>query len=147
MTRMSIQGVKRAALLPWVLMALLTGCATLGGGTTSQFLLHGEQQVPPVNSPASGSGTITVRDDGSISGRITTTGVQATVAHIHMANAGRNGKIIIPLNRTSDNTWEVPSGAKLAPDQLQAYRTYGLYINVHSAAHKGGEIRGQFGPQ
>jgi hypothetical protein len=88
-----------------------------------------------------------VSDDGSIRGNIRTTGVKATAAHIHMGPAGRNGKVIIPLKRTSDNTWEVPEGAKLTPEQLNAYKAYGLYINVHSAAHKGGEIRGQLGPQ
>ncbi len=144
--RISIEGASRATLLPWVLMALLAGCATLGGGTTSEVTLYGTQEVPPVNTSATGSGKITVREDGSVNGRITTTGVKATAAHIHMGNAGRNGKVIIPLNRTSDNTWEVPNGAKLTPEQLKAYRAYGLYINVHSAAHKGGEIRGQLGP-
>lgn len=128
------------------LAVLLSGCASMGGGTTSQVTLYGTQQNPPVNTSATGSGTITVGDDGSISGSITTTGVNATAAHIHMGNAGRNGKVIIPLTRTSDNSWAVPEGAKLTPEQHKAYRAYGLYVNVHSAAHKGGEIRGQMGP-
>ena len=132
----------------WVLAALLSGCASMGGGgMTSQVALYGAQEVPGVNTPAEGSGTITVGDDGSVSGSIKTTGVKATAAHIHMGNAGRNGKVIIPLKRTSENTWEVPDGAKLTPEQLKAYKAFGLYVNVHSAAHKGGEIRGQLGPQ
>lgn len=141
-----ISRVMLAALLPWALVALLSGCATTGDGTTTQIILSGEQEVPPVKTSATGSGSVTVGEDGSISGRFTTTGVQATAAHIHMGNAGRNGKVIIPLNRTSDNTWEVPQGAKLTPEQLKAYQAYGLYVNVHSAAHKGGEVRGQLGP-
>lgn len=128
------------------IVALLSGCASMGGGTTSQVSLYGTQEVPPVNTSATGSGTITVRDDGSISGSINTTGVKATAAHIHMGNAGRNGKVIVPLQRTSDNSWAVPEGAKLTPEQVKAYKAYGLYVNVHSAAHKGGEIRGQLGP-
>lgn len=128
------------------IVALLSGCASMGGGTTSQVSLYGTQEVPPVNTSATGSGTITVGDDGTIRGSITTTGVKATAAHIHMGNAGRNGKVILPLQRTSDNSWAVPEGAKLTPEQLKAYKAYGLYVNVHSAAHKGGEIRGQLGP-
>jgi hypothetical protein len=119
----------------------------MGAGMTSNVALYGAQESPPVNTSAEGSGTITVQEDGSISGRIRTSGVQATAAHIHMGNAGRNGKVIIPLKRTSENTWEVPEGAKLTPEQLKAYKAFGLYVNVHSAAHKGGEIRGQLGPQ
>ena len=116
------------------------------GGGTPNVQLYGVQEVPPVNTSASGSGRIMVSDDGSVSGSITTSGVKATAAHIHMGNAGRNGKVIIPLKRTGENTWEVPEGAKLTPDQLKAYKVYGLYVNVHSAKHKGGEIRGQLGP-
>ena len=128
-----------------VLVALVSGCASMGGGTTSQVTLYGTQENPPVNTSATGSGRITVGDDGSISGSFTTTGVKAIAAHIHMGNAGRNGKVIIPLTRTSDNSWAVPEGAKLTPEQHKAFKAYGLYVNVHSAAHKGGEIRGQLG--
>jgi hypothetical protein len=138
----------RGTMLSLALASLISACASMGGGgTTSQFGLYGAQEVPPVNTSAEGSATITVQEDGSISGSIRTTGVQATAAHIHMGNAGRNGKVIIPLKQTSPNTWEVPAGSKLDAEQLKAYKAYGLYVNVHSAAHKGGEIRGQLGPQ
>jgi hypothetical protein len=40
----------------------------------------------------------------------------------------------------------VPAGAKLDADQLKAYRAGELYVNVHSEAHKPGEIRGQLKP-
>jgi len=131
----------------WAFAALLAGCAGMGGGGEPNVFLYGAQEVPPVNTSATGSGRIVVSDDGAVSGRITTTGVKATAAHIHMGAAGRNGKVIIPLKQTSENTWEVPAGARLTPEQLKAYRSYGLYVNVHSAKHKGGEIRGQLGPQ
>lgn len=138
----------RGTMVSLALASLVSGCASMGGGAmTSQVALYGAQEVPAVNTSAEGSGTITVREDGSISGSIRTTGVQATAAHIHLGNAGRNGKVIIPLKQTSANTWEVPEGSKLNAEQLKAYKAYGLYVNVHSAAHKGGEIRGQLGPQ
>lgn len=137
----------RSFWMPLALAAVLAGCAGMGGGSRSQVELYGVQEVPPVNTSASGGGTITVGDDGSVSGKITTSGVQATAAHIHMGNAGRNGPVIIPLTKTGANEWSVPSGAKLNEAQLKAYKAYGLYVNVHSAAHKGGEIRGQLGPQ
>ena len=136
-----------STILSLAVAMLVSGCATMGGGMTSQVALYGAQESPAVNTSAEGSGTITVQEDGSISGSISTTGVEATAAHIHMGNAGRNGKVIIPLKQTSANTWEVPAGSKLNAEQLKAYKAYGLYVNVHSAAHKGGEIRGQLGPQ
>jgi len=109
--------------------------------------LSGGEQNPPVTTSASGSGTITVKDDKSVSGSIKTSGVAATVAHIHIAAAGRNGPIIIPLTKGSDgSTWSVPAGAKLTDAQYDAYKAGNLYVNVHSAAHKGGEIRGQLKP-
>jgi hypothetical protein len=134
------------ALVPLALAALLSGCAGMGG-TTSKVELYGAQEVPPVTTSAYGSGTITVGEDGSVSGSVTTTGVAAHAAHIHVGNAGRNGPIIIPLTKTSDNTWTVQAGAKLTPEQYQSYKAFGLYVNVHSPQYKGGEIRGQLGPQ
>ena len=147
MNRMiTIKNVSLWASLSLALAALLSGCAGMGG-TTSKVELYGAQEVPPVTTSATGSGSITVGEDGSVSGKVTTTGVAAHAAHIHMGNAGRNGPVIIPLTKTSENEWSVPAGAKLTPEQYQSYKAYGLYINVHSPKHKGGEIRGQLGPQ
>jgi hypothetical protein len=88
-----------------------------------------------------------VKDDKSVSGSVTTTGITASAAHIHLGPRGKNGKIIIPLTKSSDgNTWSVPAGAKLTDAQYEAYKAGNLYVNVHSAAYKGGEIRGQLKP-
>ena len=109
-------------------------------------LLTGDQEVPPVTTSASGNGTITVGPDKSVSGSITTTGVAATAAHIHDGAPGKNGPVIIPLVRTSENVWSVPAGVRLTDAQHESYRAGNLYVNVHSAANKGGEIRGQLRP-
>jgi hypothetical protein len=37
----------------------------------------------------------------------------------------------------------VPAGAKLNSAQMDALKGGNLYVNVHSADHKGGEIRAQ----
>jgi len=99
-----------------------------------------------VKTAAAGSGTITIADDKSVSGSVTTTGVAATMAHIHMAGAGKNGPVIVPLEKNGDNGWKVPAGAKLNDDQMKAFKAGDLYVNVHSAANPGGEIRAQLKP-
>ena len=122
---------------------LLSGCADMGLGNDNTVMLSGNQEVPPVTTSASGNGTITVGPDKSVSGSITTAGVAASAAHIHDGAPGRNGPVIIPLVRTSENIWSVPAGAKLTDAQHERYRAGNLYVNVQSAAHQGGEIRGQ----
>jgi hypothetical protein len=108
--------------------------------------LAGSQEVPPVTTSASGAGSIMVGPDGSVSGSVTTSGVDGTMAHIHEAPMGQNGPVIVPFAKTADNVWSVPAGAKLTDAQLQSLKSGNLYINVHSAANKGGEIRGQLKP-
>jgi CHRD domain-containing protein len=146
------------AVIPMLIAAaalVLSGCETMSSAwdsTKSVFAgdnvkLSGSEQNPPVTTSASGSGTITVKDDKTVSGSVKTTGVVGTAAHIHMAPAGRNGPVIVTLTKSSDgNTWSVPAGAKLTDAQYDAYKAGGLYVNVHSAANKGGEIRGQLKP-
>ena len=68
-----------------------------------QVMLSGSQEVPPVTSSGSGSGTISIRDDKTVSGSVTTTGVTGTMAHIHNGAAGKNGPVVIPLTKTGDN--------------------------------------------
>lgn len=108
--------------------------------------LAGSQEVPPVTTSASGTGSIVIAPDGSVSGSVTTAGVDGTMAHIHEAPMGQNGPVIFPFTKTADSMWSVPAGAKLTDAQLQSLKSGNLYINVHSAANKGGEIRGQLKP-
>ena len=108
--------------------------------------LTGAQEVPPVSTSASGVGAIMVAPDGAVSGTITTTGLEGTMAHIHEAPMGQNGPVIVPFTKTADNVWSAPAGAKLTEAQMQSLKSGNLYLNVHSAANKPGEIRGQLKP-
>ena len=112
----------------------------------SNVTLSGNQEVPPVSTAATGSGTIAVLMDRSVSGSVTTSGVAGSAAHIHLAAPGQNGPVIVPLNKTGDNVWSVPPAIRLNDTQYEAYRLGNLYVNVHSAANPGGEIRGQIKP-
>jgi hypothetical protein len=134
------------ALVSFVAAGLLSACASMGMGHRTEVSLTGAQEVPPVSTSARGSGTLTIAPDRSVAGSITTTGVAGAAAHIHEAPPGRNGPVIIPLTKSGDNVWAVPAGAKLTENQYESYKGGNLYVNVHSAAHKDGEIRGQLKP-
>ena len=107
--------------------------------------LTGAQEVPPVTTNATGTAMLTIGGDGSVSGTITTTGVDATAAHIHEAPSGKNGGVIVPFVKSGDK-WTIPPGAKLTEPQMKSFQDGNLYVNVHSAANKDGEIRGQLKP-
>jgi hypothetical protein len=126
--------------------ALLAACAGMtSGGRTVNVSLSGAEEVPPISVPGSGTGSFTIGEDGSVSGSVTTTGVQGTVAHIHTGARGQNGPVIIPLTKNGD-TYTAPAGAKLNDAQMQAFKAGNLYVNVHTAVNKGGEVRAQLHP-
>ncbi len=135
-------GVGAVALLPAASVAQTPSPPPSG----SNVVLNGGQEVPPASSSATGSGTITVLMDRSVSGSVTTTGIAGTAAHIHLAAPGRNGPVIVPLNKTGDNVWSVPPGIRLNDAQYEAFKLGNLYVNVHSANNPAGEIRGQITP-
>jgi len=120
--------------------------ATAAYADQVKVTLSGDSEVPPVKTMASGSGTITINPDMSVSGGVTTTGLVATMAHIHMAAEGKTGPVIVPFVKNGDNGWMAQDGAKLTEAQYKAYKAGELYINVHTAENKSGEIRGQLKP-
>ena len=105
--------------------------------------LSGNNEVPAVKSSGSGTGNVSVKDDGSVSGSIKVSGVTPTAAHIHQGAAGANGPVIVPMTKQGDDTFVFPAGAKMSPEQLSAYKAGNTYVNVHSAANPGGELRAQ----
>ena len=112
---------------------------------TMQVKLSGDQEVPAVTGSSSGSGSVTINNDGSVSGSVTASGFAPTAAHIHEGKAGANGKVIVPFTKEGDK-FSAPAGAKLTPDQMKAFKDGDLYVNIHSAAHPGGEVRAQLKP-
>jgi hypothetical protein len=129
------------------LTALINGAGSAAAfGASINVMLSGAQEVPPVTTSATGKGTVTIGDDKSVSGSVTTTGIMGTAAHIHEAAAGKNGPVIVPMTKSGDNMWTFAPGAKLTDAQMESLKAGNLYINVHSAANPGGEIRGQLKP-
>ena len=128
-----------------VALALAT-CSILAVAAEIKVTLSGTEEVPPVTTSASGSGTIVINDDKTVSGSVTTTGVAGMAAHIHEGAMGKNGPVIVPFVKAGENGWAPQPGAKLTDAQFASFKAGNLYVNVHSAANKGGEIRGQLKP-
>jgi hypothetical protein len=134
------------SVLPIALL-MVVGCSTSNGSSQQgiKVTLTGDKEVPPVKTAGSGVGNFVINADKSISGSVTTTGVDGSVAHIHDSTpgqmcGGKNGPVIIPLTKGPDNTWSVPAGTKLTDAQYASYQAGRLYVNVHTAANKSGEI-------
>ena len=119
--------------------------SSIAAAADIKVTLAGDQEVPPVKTAGTGTGTIIVGADKSVSGSVATTGITGTAAHIHEAAAGKNGPVIIPLTKSGD-TYAVPAGAKLTDAQFASLQAGNLYVNVHTAANPGGELRGQLKP-
>jgi len=125
-------------------MAIVAGCQSMAPMMAGQEIaLSGANEVPAVVTPASGTGTVTINADRTVSAKITVTGMTATASHIHEGAAGANGPVIVPFTKTGDNTFAAPDGAKLTESQYASYKAGNLYVNVHSARNPGGEVRAQ----
>jgi len=131
----------------------LAGCAGMRdkmpawmpGSGAMKVSLTGAEEVPPVSTQAKGSGSFRIAEDGTVTGSVSTEGMQGVMAHIHQGPKGQNGPVIIPLTKNGD-TYSVPDGKKLTDAQMQALKAGNLYVNVHSPQHKGGEVRAQLQP-
>ena len=124
--------------------------------------LSGQSEVPPVETSATGEGEFTAPANESIKYRVNVTGIMnASAAHIHMAKEGENGEVVADLlnsptskgkdtaygmifrGNLSDSSLKGPMQGKTLGDLAAAMDSGDIYVNVHTAEHPDGEIRGQ----
>ena len=136
------------------------GLPALGVGATYKAMLSGTKEVPAVMTPAMGEATFMLSPDGTmLTYTLTVSNItNVTASHIHLAPAGVNGAVVVGLfgggkvgtftgvlaegTITSANLGGSLAGMPLSAliDQMNAGNTY---VNVHTMANPGGEIRGQ----
>ena len=131
------------ALIATATLLVMSGSALAGD---VKVKLTGAEETPPVTTSASATGTISIATDKSVSGTLKSSGMDGTVAHIHVGAPGQSGPPIITLSQGPDGTWSVPEGAKLTDAQYASFKAGNLYVNIHSAEHEPGEIRAQLKP-
>src|SRR5258705_13986017 len=105
-------------------LGLLAGCNTLQGMKADVGLgiaLSGKNEVPPNDSTATGKATVRVGTDRSVTVQISVSDMTPTAAHIHQGAAGANGPVIVPLDKTGDNTFASKPDAKMTEGQYEAY--------------------------
>jgi hypothetical protein len=110
------------------------------GGEMFQARLRGGEVTPPVVTGASGTFTLNLDPgEAAFSYRLQQTVTGATSAALHLASAGEEGDVAVPLPLGAD----VSGTAALTAEQLTALKAGRLYVSVESAGSPDGEIRGQ----
>jgi len=106
--------------------------------------LKGASEVPPADTKGSGSVTATF-DTASkkLTWKGTVSGLSgpATAAHFHAGEAGKNGGVAVPIAGADKGSFE--GSATLTDEQAADLMAGKWYVNVHTAANKAGEVRGQ----
>ena len=105
--------------------------------------MKGATEVPPTTSKGTGSVTATYDTASkklSWKGSYKDLSGPATMAHFHSGEAGKNGPVVVPI---SPNASPFEGSATLTDSQAAELMGGKWYVNVHTEANKGGEIRGQ----
>ena len=131
--------------------------------------LSGSEEVPPVLTDTTGKVEIVLNEDETKAEfeLEVLQGVRVTQSHIHCAPKGVNGPIVLFLAGFHNRGWDVngswienatatdanvipPPAGSTCPhvinnlhDLALAMRQGDTYVNVHTVAHPGGEVRGQ----
>ena len=120
--------------------------------------LSGQDEVPPVQTTASGKAWFKSIQD-NVWFKLNVTDMQGvTKAHIHAGKVGENGPVVVTLYKSdtpqsingklsygniTSNLLEGPMKGKQISDLVTAMSNGSTYVNVHTEKHPNGEIRGQ----
>ena len=110
--------------------------------------LSGSQQIPELQSAASGVAATTFHGaSGRLTVHVHTQGVDdAVAAHVHRAFAGANGGVAVGLEADAARVGLWSADAMLDDSMQAAFSAGEFYVNVHTPANPGGELRAQIVP-
>ena len=128
------------------LLAVSSLAATSAFAYDVKVIMNGDQEVPAVKTNGIGSGFFAISNERKVSGQITVINIKTVAAHVHEGAPGVAGPIVFPLLKSGDTTFTVPPNVQLSEAQFAAFQAGKLYVNVHTEAHPGGEVRGQLKP-
>ena len=133
---------RRAALVSGAMLLYVAAGAL---AADIKVTLSGDQEVPAVKTPATGSGTISVGDDKSVEGSVRTVDMVGSMAHIHEAAPGIRGGIVVGLSAPDGTGHASGCRSGLDPELITRILTNpaGFYVNVHTTVYPLGAIRGQ----
>lgn len=136
---------RRPTLAAFACVAVMTFAAPVAAETVAlKADLKGTNEVPPNDSKATGAVTATYDTAAkklTWKGSYSNLSGPATAAHFHTGEAGKNGGVAIPIPGADKPSFE--GSATLTDAQAADLMAGRLYVNVHTAANKAGEIRGQ----
>jgi hypothetical protein len=126
-------------------IASLLSSGALAETVAFKVNLSAQQEVPTNDSKGTGAADVTFDTaTKALTWTVTYSGLtgEPTAAHFHApAEPGKNAGVVVPIGN------KPPSPAKgtatLTDTQASDLMAGRMYINVHTAAHPGGEIRGQ----
>jgi hypothetical protein len=111
---------------------------------TFQVTLNGASETPANGSTATGTASFTYNTTTYVlSGTVSFQGITPTGAHIHKGAVGVAGSVIFPLGSTTITSPISFTSAPLDATQRADLLANLYYVNLHSTAYPGGEIRGQ----
>ncbi|MCB9355571.1 MAG: CHRD domain-containing protein [Lewinellaceae bacterium] len=116
------------------------------GPLAFETILNGAQETPPVTTSASGVAVAALSPNlDTLTYYIGATGLTPTAAHFHKAAPGAAGGVVVALQTTAIANFY---SAKIAVDEVFVTDLLNgnIYVNVHTVANPGGEIRGQMEP-
>jgi hypothetical protein len=125
--------------------------ATPGRAASEHFHadMTGSAEVPPTGAAGTGTADATLDSAAkTLDYTVTWSGLTGPAIMAHFpgpAVPGKNAGVLVPLgmNMTAGLTPPLHASVKLTDAQIGSLEAGLWYVNVHTPAHKGGEIRGQ----